>query len=294
MPREGIMLCYPFEERRFARWGPGPHFIQKKLDGERCRAVFDSNGKVRLISSEGNLFQLVPHIQEALQQLGLKDYELDGELYTHGLSFNEIHSIASRRVNKHGTPELLEYHIFDVINQEPQNQRFRELSVIREDIKYARRDEELKVVTPQQVETVDDIFRVFEDYVESGYEGIILRKRQNLYQRKRSTEVMKFKPYKEDIYEVIGFEEEINQYGSPKGALGAFICRGDDNTPFNVGSGPVLTRQGREFLWAEREYLKGQYLKVKYQTLTSARGVPRFGVALNLIDLKPYLKDKEE
>ena len=38
--RTGIMLCYPFEEKRLNKWNP-PYIIQPKLDGERCRAVYD-------------------------------------------------------------------------------------------------------------------------------------------------------------------------------------------------------------------------------------------------------------
>jgi len=33
--RAGVQLCYPFEEKRLAKWEP-PYIVQPKLDGERC------------------------------------------------------------------------------------------------------------------------------------------------------------------------------------------------------------------------------------------------------------------
>lgn len=103
--------------------------------------------------------------------------------------------------------------------------------------------------------------------------------------RKRSVNIMKFKPHQEDVYQVIGVQEEISQSGTPKCSLGAFICRGDDGTPFNVGSGPILTQEARHNFWTIRESLVGMWIMVKYQTLTTAKGVPRFPVALQLLDL---------
>jgi hypothetical protein len=56
--RTGIMLCYPFEEKRLNKWG-NKFLLQPKLDGDRCRAIFDEYGKVKLLSSEENEFNSV-------------------------------------------------------------------------------------------------------------------------------------------------------------------------------------------------------------------------------------------
>jgi len=90
---------------------------------------------------------------------------------------------------------------------------------------------------------------------------------------------------KEDIYEIIGTREEISIEGHPKGRLDALSCRGNDGTVFAVGSGALLTAEGRASLWRIRESLPGRYARVKYQHLTYARGVPRFPVVVDIIDL---------
>lgn len=283
--RENIMLCYPFEEKRLLKWDK-PYLIQRKLDGERCRALCQGES-VRLISSEGHEFKFLPHINEALRKLNFSMVELDGELYTHGLTFPEIHGICSRKVNPHPEYAMIEYHIFDIINQMPQGKRTKQLESLWLDILHKGLDEEIKIVPTYLVDTLDQIYTLFDSFVQEEYEGFVLRNHSNLYVRKRSTQIMKFKPYQEDVYEIIGWQEEISIKGESKNSLGAFICRGDDGTPFSVGTGPALTREARQLLWKEKEDLKGKYLRVKYQNLTSGKGIPRFSVAIQVLDLTP-------
>jgi ATP-dependent DNA ligase len=282
--RKGIMLCYPFEERRLLKWR-APWVMQRKLDGERCRALV--NGlDVRLFSSEENEIKHLPHINEALSQLNLWHKELDGELYSHGMDFSDIHSIVSRKVNPHPEYLRMEYHIFDIVNSDNQYCRSRDLDRLRGEIIRKGLTEELKVVGHTLVDNLDTIMSIFEDYMTDGYEGFILRDGEALYKRARSTQIMKFKPHQEDVYEIIGSKEEISIEGVPKNALGAFTCIGDDSTPFTIGSGPLLTRDLRVELWKDKETLVGKYLKVKYQNLTQGRGIPRFPVAVQVLDLK--------
>lgn len=282
MARQGIMLCYPFEERRLQKWG-GEAYIQYKLNGERCRALCLGN-KVELYSSEANLIPFLPHINDALRKLSFIGIELDGELYTHGFSLQYIHSVVSRKVNQHEISEVIEYHIFDVVSSVPQIDRFKELHEIALRIQQEGLGEILRVVLPSLVTDMNGVNSYLEQAIDEGYEGIILRNPQAVYERKRSTNIMKFKPHQEDVYEIIGTQEEISIHGTPKNALGAFVCRGDDGETFNVGSGP--SRAEREAYWRIRESLVGQYLKVRYQTLSPGRRVPCHAVAVQVLDLK--------
>jgi ATP-dependent DNA ligase len=278
--REGIMLCYPFEERRLAKWKP-PYIIQPKLDGDRCRAIINEESNAILLSSEQHIFNSVPHIYAALKHLGFCNIELDGELYIHGAPHNEIHSIVSRTENLHPDYKLVEFHVFDIVNLHlPQVERTRRLIDL---IPTRRNFSPIQLVPSRVVSSLDEIMRVQEEYARLGYEGFVLRDSDANYVRKRSTQVMKFKPRKEDIYEIVGTQEEVSILGIPKNSLGALICRGDDGTLFNVGSGSLLTREARETLWQERETLVGKWARVKYQHLTHASGVPRFPVVVEVI-----------
>ena len=125
---KNIMKCVPFEEKRLAKWQP-PYIIQPKYDGFRCRAVPTETGTL-LLSSEENIFFSVPHINEMFDSLKLGT-ELDGELYAHGMSFNQLSSILSRTVNLHPDYKEVEFHCFDIINNEEQGSRLLHLENLK-------------------------------------------------------------------------------------------------------------------------------------------------------------------
>lgn len=275
---KGIMKCYPFEEKRLAKW-PTPYILQPKFDGVRCRAIPLKTGpkgnEYLLLSSEENVIYSVPHINEALSSLQLRA-ELDGELYCHGMSFEEIFSITSRTINFHHNFKEIKFHVFDIVNDQPQMKRQILVDALRGIHPYI-------AISPFWLcESLEDIMRVFDRVIELGYEGIIVRHNMAPYQRKRSTLVMKFKPKKSDGYKIIGYEEEISIEGVPKGSLGSLQCKSGDGNVFSVGTG--FSRDQRDQLWQVREGLNGKVAKVKYQHITSGRKVPRFPVFVEVIE----------
>jgi DNA ligase-1 len=131
-------------------------------------------------------------------------------------------------------------------------------------------------------ESLDDVMRTYDKLMELGYEGIIVRHLNAPYEIKRSTWVMKFKAKKEDDYEIVGYQEEIDKEGNPKGTLGAVICKSGDGNFFSVGTG--FSKDERIDLWLSKEGLVGKTLKVKYQHLTTGKQVPRFPVFVEIIN----------
>lgn len=280
MSRSGIMLCYPFEEKRYEKWGSHPIIIQPKLDGERCRAIFDSNGNVSLYSSECNLITSVPHINEQLESTHYKNIEFDGELYIHGDNFESIHSIVSRKVNTHALSEKMDYHIFDMVDETlPQVARLRALDILMSPLYL----DSVKKVPWGYVTDIQTVMEMLTGYRDMGFEGMILRHPMALYTRKRSPYMMKFKPKKNDCYPIIGYQEEISIHGTPKGRLGAFILQGDDGTKFNVGTGFDDAQRTR--YWQNREELIGRWCEVQYQHLTTKGKVPRFPVFVKVMEV---------
>lgn len=270
---KNIMKAYPFEEKRLAKWQP-PYIVQPKYDGVRCRIVPVESGCI-LLSSEENIIYSVPHINETINHLGLK-VELDGELYCHGMSFEEIVSITSRTVNLHSDYKRIQFHCFDIVNNEPQMKRsltiynFHDLS------------QNLVIAPFWLCENLDDVMRTHDKLQELGYEGIIVRHTQAPYELKRSLYVMKFKAKKEDDYEIVGYQEEMSIEGRAKDTLGALICKSGDGNTFNVGTG--FSADSRRNLWLVRDGLQGKIAKVKYQHLTTGKQVPRFPVFVEVID----------
>jgi len=269
---KNIMKCYPFEEKRLAKWQP-PYIVQPKYDGVRCRAV-NVGGSYLLLSSEENIIHSVPHINEELDGLGI-DAELDGELYNHEMSFEEIVSITSRTVNRHPSYKSIQFHLFDVVNEEPQAHRLNTLCKLISKSSYL-------FVSPFWIcYNLDDIMRTYDLLIKDGYEGIIVRHFQCPYERKRSVWLMKFKPKKTDEYKIVSYNEEISINGVPKGTLGSLVCESGDGQIFNVGTG--FTEEQRHLLWQERETLVGKTCVIGYQHLTD-RKVPRFPVFVEVKD----------
>lgn len=282
-PRKGIMLCYPFEERRILgqmnaryKW-QWPVAVQPKLDGERCRFFFSPEGGtwLGLSSTEEPISISVPHIVKALNASSVpKSAELDGELYVHGWTFEQVHSVCSRRKNLHEDHEAMQYHVFDTVSQAPYMKRYPETALYVKMLNQAS-----TVLVPTRLaSSMEEIYAILEEYYALDYEGIIVRDLHAPYERKRCSWIMKFKPKKSDTYAIVGVQQEKDKNGELKDSLGAFVCE-KDSQAFTVGSG--FTQKEREAFWQEYlknpECFKGISLHLEYQNITSA-GVPRFGV----------------
>lgn len=277
LKREKIMMCCPFTRERFEKWGMS--LVQPKLNGERCRVIWDADGNVSLKSSYNKDIPSVPHIVKQLSEVGLKNTELDGELYRHGMDLRRIQSIVSRKVNLHPDFEQIHLHLFDLIDDRDQFIRWTDLNHL-----YRRALvllEHVHIVETTKVNSLPEFEKTLAQYIELGYEGVVLRKVNGIYQRDlHSTQIMKIKPRSEDIYTVVGVEEEVSIHGDPKNALGAFVCSVNGEETFKVGTGNVLTRAGREWWWKNSPI--GKRLRIKYQELTP-NGIPYCPVAMEII-----------
>lgn len=261
---KNIMKAIPFEEKRLAKWEP-PYIVQPKYDGVRCRAVplSDPQGhSCVLLSSEENIIHSVPHLNEIINDLNLS-IELDGELYCHGMNFEEIVSITSRTVNLHPDFQRIQFHVFDIITDQSQIMRTLSLENLRDLSPHL-------VISPSWIcQNLDEVKKVYDDVLSLNYEGIIVRNAMAPYERKRSTWIMKFKPKRQDTYQIVDWQEEVSKDGVPKGRIGAIILKSQDGDIFGVSAG--LNDDEKEKYWNARETLPGKNAIVHYQHLTDKK-----------------------
>ena len=130
----------------------------------------------------------------------------------------------------------------------------------------------IKVAPFWVCDTLDEVTNAYDAIIKEGYEGIIVRNCEGLYETKRSTWVMKFKPKKKDKYKIVGYNEEISKDGIPKGRLGSLIMSSQEGEQFSVSAG--LNSEERERLWDIKDLLIGLDAIVHYQHLTD-RKVPK-------------------
>ena len=116
----------------------------------------------------------------------------------------------------------------------------------------------------------DDGQKQFADYnkicIDKGFEGIMVKPINGVYECKRSSLWLKVKPFIEVSLTVVATEEGT---GRNVGKLGALIVEGTDDGKFiktNVGSG--LTDDNRDKFWSSKEKLIGQVVEVRADAIT--------------------------
>jgi ATP-dependent DNA ligase len=274
------MLAYPLEQGRLERLGKN-FFVQPKINGERARLEWYGDEPV-LLSSYNNPFSYLDHIKDALRGLysSLGPIPLDGEIYVHGWSREQIDSALRRTVNKSDFNSHLEYHMFDICtNGEIQAIRIGMLLDIKNT--YILPDC-LKIVDTNLIDdsSLDDMCQL---YLESGYEGAILRNFHAFWTPKRSVGILKYKPTETDEYTILKVHEAIDKYGLPKDMAGGFSVKAPDlNETFKVGAGKLNHLQRTE-IWRNRQFYIGKTLIVKHEKIKTTNGIPVCCVAVEVL-----------
>jgi ATP-dependent DNA ligase len=201
--------------------------------------------------------------------------QLDGELYIHGKKFQNINSIVSRTANLHPDLEKVEYWIFDIQGPWKQSKRIEYQEMLSIALSHAPN---VNCLATHLSTNITDVYSYLATQIKQGFEGIVFRHKDGFYYPKRSTDIMKLKPTRQDRYKISGFHEETSIHGHLKGTLGALVCI-SDGQHFRVGSG--FTQLQREELWKVKEQLIGGFVNIKYKEITN-RGVLREPVVVSV------------
>ena len=281
--REGVMLAYPLDEKKMSKL-PDTVAVQRKYDGERVRVEWNLTTShyldaVTLYSSCGNEMPYFKKLKEWLVDYGFHGINLDGEMYCHGMSREDIHSICSRRTNRHPDEDLLTLHAFDIIDySKNQFERITALEGIPSHDNYVKKVETLIIKKEMIIHYADEFIR-------DGYEGVIVRNLDAFYSPRKCNYLLKWKPTEQDTYPIVGFQEEEDIYGHPKGRLGSVLVKDDDGHVFSVGTGNALDAAGRNYWWQHRRQLVGMLATVKHSSIMTVNGFPTCS-SLLCIDIK--------
>jgi ATP-dependent DNA ligase len=258
-----------------------PCFAQKKLDGLRCTSK-KNDGIVTLWFRSGKQITTMKHIEDQLNKVMVNGEIWDGELYNHEDDFNEICGAIRRDKNIKKEDALkVQYWIYDA----PRACNRDNITIMLEDQKYYRRmdkiwynvdikmQKHLFVVETYTINSEEQMIGLFGQFIQEGYEGIMLRAIDMTYKQSRSSELLKYKEFNEAEFEIVGYEEGR---GVLKGCVGAFVLKMEDNKTFNA------KLRGRGVNDLLKEYFEnpnfiGKMMTVKYQGL-SPDGIPRFPV----------------
>ena len=234
-------------ERLIGKRGKVNVYAQPKINGFRCRAV-KVVGTTTLYSSYGNKIPMVPHINEAVNDLDCLDFTLDGELFIKGEKPQTIRSIGGRTKNLHSRYKEIQYHIFDMVSSRAQGDRLLELSGLLKSSRYDGLYSPLIKVETAFI-PVSEIYSTLEYFIGEGYEGAIFRNPDGYYETKKSSHLLKLKPPRNKMwFPVIGCYEAIDIHGSKKDTLGGFFLDKGLDDFFKCGCGKLKHEQ-RQSIW---------------------------------------------
>jgi len=281
-----------YEKKSRAFKMPFPAYIQRKYDGIRCIAYLKDDNVI-LESRKGIPFQnfglLKDELKKLLKRMQLhsnKKKYLDGELFTNKLNFEVISGLIRLHEDKitlHDNELInkIEYHIYDYIDMDqkelPYSNRLQYLTTFLAE----NTDENslCKKVETILIDKVNDVKIYHQQFIEEGYEGLIIRDPNGLYEiSKRSKYLQKYKEFFEDEFKIVGFSKES---GNEKNLI-IFECITNDGDLFSVR--PRGTFDERHEMYKNGNSFIGQFLTVIYQE-KSEKNIPRFPVGKNVRDL---------
>jgi DNA ligase-1 len=255
----------------------GIKLLEPKLDGVRCITIVDYTARtVVQYTRNGKVLENFSHIADSLlaviDDLG-RSYVLDGEVVSS--SFQTLMKQVHRKDDVQASDARLM--LFDIVplvefqkGKSTMGQRRR--SALLKSFKHAfDRSGHVDLIEQTEVnldEMVGEVqFKQFnKDAIEQGFEGIMIKNPDAVYECKRSVAWLKQKPFIEVSLTVIGVEEGT---GKNEGRLGALICEGvDDGKSILVNVGSGFTDDMRSEYWADKETMVGQIVEVRADAAT--------------------------
>jgi len=257
-----------------------PFYVQPKLNGVRAlyhQGIMQSRG---LREEEGKVWDpsVVLHFTQPLALACPPTWILDGELYCHGKSLQQINSaVAVKRKSTSAVTHEIHYHIFDIIDTQCLHRPFHERAELLELLKTQLVIHQ--ATTVQVVPTVcvnnpglDD--ELYQSYRSQGYEGLMYRLPLAPYgfaeecgnKENRWKSLLKRKGWIDDEFLILGFELTTGAKGNQGFQL---TCQTQQGHEFTVGSGLSVEQQN----YYAQNSPEGFLAKVRFEML-SDKGVP--------------------
>ena len=247
-------------------------YASRKVDGLRCSFNWDGK-EIRSASRGGGDYDVAtipfrkhPKFIHFFREH--PDYILDGELYKHGKSLQQISGEARREKDIFGS-NWLEYYIYDIMFADMLcKDRMELLDEIAQELNLSFDperewlDDELRIqMLPQVIVKGSDkkqqIQQLHDEYVKEGWEGCVIRDASKPYKfGGRGQDMIKFKSYKDDEFEITGISEGLRLEDM------CFTLKTKDNIEFKAK--PMGSRELKEQYREDLPKLIGKMATVKY------------------------------
>jgi DNA ligase-1 len=255
----------------------GKKLLEPKLDGVRVITVINATNKTAtMYSRNGKLLENFSHITKSIEaniSLFERSIVLDGEMVSS--SFQALMKQVHRKSDVQSEDARLM--LFDVLPLSEfsagtstlgQRRRSNLLRSMKADLEKIGSID----IIPQKEVDLDSYVGELEfkqynkDAIEAGFEGIMIKDVDAVYESKRSASWLKMKPFIEVSLEVKNVEEGT---GKNEGRLGALVLEGvDDGQTIFVNCGSGFSDSDRNEFWSTRDSLPGQIVEVRADAVT--------------------------
>ena len=249
------MLAKVFEkEAHKIDWNTA--YVQPKLDGMRCLDTVE--GK---ISRKNTPINTMSHI--VVNRPGLTDFAVDGELYAHGLSFQENMKLIKKR-----RPESskVKHHVYDIVSKMPFIDRYALLKAV------VVNSVNLVLVPTEKVKSIEDVKKQHVKFISEGYEGTMIRWGNEGYKvNGRSSNLLKYKEFIDISATVV---DVVPSDKNPK--QGVVHCEYKGQT---FGCGMKFSHADREEILTNKKEYIGKTAEIRFFEFTDD-SIPRFPVCV--------------
>lgn len=211
----------------------------RKLDG--VRSLFYWDGKeIHAASRGGEMYDCATiHLRE--NNLLIEFFKknptiiLDGELYRHGKTLQQISGAARMEKNAYDC-DWLQYWVYDIYDTANPDMTAEERINFLSSIDWMpvydglSNDRDICLLNHIPVSGEENIWKLHDQYVAEGFEGCVIRNPDKPYKPNgRTNDMIKFKNYKSEDFKVIGYE--LGLRGSEDMC---FICELEDGRTFKA------------------------------------------------------------
>lgn len=283
-----------------------PLFVQAKLDGARCviylnkepnkntditNVIMYTRQKKEFFGFENIKRDILPVLMSMWDEKNKESVYIDGELYKHGLSLQDI-SGAVRNPNRDNIDKYkgIKFHIFDIFYPHNLSIKFKDrLKCMTENISFCNKStsesKNIECVPTILIKTEEDQDDLYHKLLGMKYEGIILRNMDSLYLTHptsnnlniRSKYVLKRKMVYSDEFEVVDFID--GKRGRDKDAI-LWICKSHLNDKLFNATPKDTTYKDRYALFKDcsiddnfNNKYKGRMMTIEYEDLSDS-GIP--------------------
>lgn len=251
-----------------------PTIVEPKYDGIRVLAAIEKNQNSISKNDFADFYDAVFFSRNGIQlhsfyklhnsiSKKFSGFVLDGEMT--GENFLDITKIF--RTKKQISLDTVTYNVFDIIPSEDffssKPNSYYTLPVRKSFLKnHIDNNSSIKSVPYNIVNNELELNTIYEKWLNLGYEGIIIKNLNGLYEYKRSKNWLKLKPFHTEDVPIKNIIEGEGKYKNSLGAL-EIIYKGK---LVRVGSG--FSDELRNQIWKDAQNLQGKIIEIKYQEET--------------------------